>query len=386
MSPDADPASLSMPAARVAARMANAAQDLLDNLTAAQRATVQWPFPSDDERQRWYYTPTDHGGLALEQLRPAQQRLAFKLLATGLSRPGYVTAAVIIGLENVLDELEGWGVSWNRARGRDPGLYYLRIFGKPGAAKGWSWRFGGHHVSVHHLVVGGVVNSSTPLFLGADPASAELLGGSELRPLAGAEDLGRELVSSLDAEELRRAVISPVAPFDLVGANRPRLTGGELPLPLAEVWRGRFDGELGELVEAIQKQAEATLQLTDAHLEAVRFTAAPKGIPAAALSAAQRELLRDLVGVYAARLPDELAEAEMGKYAGERIGLLHFAWAGGIVRGVPHYYRVQGSRLLIEYDNTQRDANHAHSVWRDPEGDFGVDVLGEHRRESGSRG
>jgi hypothetical protein len=90
--------------------------------------------------------------------------------------------------------------------------------------------------------------------------------------------------------------------------------------------------------------------------------------------------------VYAARLPDELAEAEMGKYAGERIGLLHFAWAGGIERGVPHYYRVQGSRLLIEYDNTQRDANHAHSVWRDPEGDFGVDVLGEHRRESGSRG
>ena len=219
--------------------------------------------------------------------------------------------------------------------------------------------------------------------LRADPASAELLGGSELRPLAAAEDLGRRLVNSFDAEDLRRAVISPVAPFDLVGANRSRLIGGELPLPLAEVWRGRFDGELGDLVEAIQKRAEANLQLTAAHFEAVRFTVDPKGIPAAALGAAQRELLRDLMGVYAARLPHELAEAEMGKYAGERIDPLHFAWAGGIERGVPHYYRVQGSRLLIEYDNTQRDANHAHSVWRDPEGDFGVDVLGEHHRHDG---
>ena len=97
-------------------------------------------------------------------------------------------------MEQGLDGLQVGGVSWTRGRGRDPGLYYLRSFGEPGAVKGWSWRFGGHHVSVHHLVVGGVVNTSTPLFLGADPATAQLLGGTELRPLAGAEDLGRELV------------------------------------------------------------------------------------------------------------------------------------------------------------------------------------------------
>src|SRR5258706_15798415 len=103
MSRDADTGPTRLTAARVAGRMANAAQNFLDNLTAVQRATAQWPFPSDEERQRWYYTPTDHGGLALEEMRPAQQRLALKLLASGLSRPGYVTAAVIIGLENVLD-------------------------------------------------------------------------------------------------------------------------------------------------------------------------------------------------------------------------------------------------------------------------------------------
>ena len=126
---------------------------------------------------------------------------------------------------------------------------------------------------------------------------------TELRPRAGAEDLGRELVSSLDAEDLRRAVISPVAPFDLVGANRPRLTGGELPLPLAEVWRGRFDGELGELVEAIQKRAEVTMHLTDAHLEAVRRPVAPQGIPAGVFSAGQPGFHRARRDGYVATLP-----------------------------------------------------------------------------------
>jgi hypothetical protein len=297
-----------------------------------------------------------------------------------------VTACTIIGLENILDELEGWSMTWNRERGRDPGLYYLRIFGEPGGQAAWSWRFAGHHISVHHLVIGGVVKASTPLFLGADPASSPLLGGSELRPLGSAEDLGRELVTSLDTEDRRRAVISPVAPFDLVTANRSRIAGGELPMPLPEIWRGRFEGQLGELVDALQRRLEANLQLTDEHLEAVRFTHAPRGVLGSDLGVSQRRLLRDIVAAYVSRLPDELADAEMEKYARERIGALSFAWAGGMERAAPHYYRVQGPRLLIEYDNAQRDANHAHSVWRDPEGDFGMDILGDHHRRGGDAG
>jgi hypothetical protein len=355
--------------------MGEAAGEFLDSLEPAQRAQAQWPFPSDDERRRWYYTPTDHGGLALSEMRPAQEQLAFKLLATGLSRPGYVTAATIIGLENVLDELEGWNRSWGRERGRDPGLYYLRIFGEPGAESAWSWRLGGHHLSVHHLILDGVVKASTPLFFGADPASSPLLGGGELRPLGSAEDLGRQLLTSLDAEERGRAMISPVPPFDLVTANRPRIAGGELPLPLPEVWRGSFKGDLGELLQTTQSQLEASLQTTPEHLEATRLTVGPKGIAALELSPSQRRLLRDIVGVYVSRLPDELAEAEMEKFTDARIASLFFAWAGGIDRGAPHYYRIQGPRLLIEYANAQRGGNHAHSVFRNPEGDFGSEFV-----------
>jgi hypothetical protein len=364
--------------------MADAAQKFLDNLDDEQLAAAHWPFPVDDERLRWYYTPTDHGGLPLSRMSPKQHQLAFRLLATGLSRPAYVTACTIIGLENILDELEGWTSTWGRERGRDPGLYYLRVFGEPGSEEPWSWRFGGHHISVHHLAVDGAVRASTPLFLGSDPAASPFLGGYELRPLGSAEDLGRDLLTSLGKADRARAVISPVPPFDLVAANRTRVKGGELPLKLPEVWRGRFEGDLGDLVETLQRRLEAGLQITDEHLEAVRFTVEPKGISAEELSGTQRQLLRDIIAVYVSRLPDDLAQPEHEKYTEEHVKKLTFAWAGGVGRGVPHYYRVQGPRLLIEYDNAQRGGNHAHSVWRDPEGDFGMDILGKHHLQ-GSR-
>jgi len=190
-------------AREVAARMAAAAAAWLDALDPAQRAVASGGAPSPDaesdaERRRWFYTPTDHGGLTLGAQRPGQQRLAHQLVASGLSTAGYVTVATIIGLDNVLDQVEGWSVDWGRERGRDPGLYYLRVFGEPGGTAPWGWRFGGHHVSLNNLVVDGMVRSTTPCFLGADPAVSPLLGPAPLRPLAGAEDLARELVRSLD--------------------------------------------------------------------------------------------------------------------------------------------------------------------------------------------
>ncbi len=369
------------PRREVAVRMADAAAALLDSLDTVQRATAAWRFDDHDERVKWFYTPTDHGGLAISAMSPAQQRLTHRLLATGLSRPGYVTVATIMGLDNVLDELEGWGASWGRDRGRDPGLYYVRIFGDPTGTDPWSWRFGGHHVSVQHTIVDGEVAGSTPNFLGADPASSPLLGPHLLRPLAGAEDLGRELVRSLDDEQLHQALLAPVAPVDLVSANRPVFAQGtgDLPLPLSDVWRTKFSGVLGERVHRIQVEAEASAGLTSEHLEAVRLTAQARGLSATLLRADQRDLLRTLLDVYVNRMPDALADQQAAGYRGDA-GLdgLKFAWAGGMDPGQGHYYRVQGATLLAEYDNTQRGANHVHTVWRSTVNDFGLDVLKAH--------
>ena len=367
----------------LAGRMADAARHLLDALDPAQRAAACWAGPDDAERTRWFYTPTDHGGLALAAMTPDQQRRTHQLVASGLSRPGYVTVAAIIGLENILDHTEGWTVAFGRERGRDPGLYWVALFGDPDPDGTWGWRFGGHHVSLNVTIEAGEVAGVTPSFFGADPASAPLLGPHPYRPLAGAEDLGRELVRSLDGAQLARALISPVAPVDIVGVNRTQLSEGDRPLPLVDVWRGRLPDDIHQLMATAQANAESALGLTDEHLAALSLTGRPKGLPAADLRADQLDVLHALLAVYVDRLPDELAAEERARAAAAvASGALHLAWAGGREPGEPHYYRLQGDDLLIEYDNTQRDANHVHTVWRDLRRDFGGDPLARHYLQS----
>jgi hypothetical protein len=369
-----------------AERMVDAARIWLNDLDPEQRLNALSPWPSDEERHRWYYTPTDHGGLALAQMSPTQQSRAMQLVATGLSKAGYVTATTIMGLENVLDHVENWQMDWGRERGRDPQLYWLRVFGEPDLEGPWSWRFGGHHVSVQHSVLHGELTSSTPCFFGADPAESPLLGGHLLRPLGAAEDLARELVRSLDDGQAAEAIICSVAPVDIVGGNRAHLSDGDAMMPLADLWRGQFsEPRLRELVHDMHETAEAEAGARPEHQREVSLTVAPKGIAAAAMTGSQRELLRAVLDVFIGRIPDELADREAEKFTGHKLDAVHFAWAGGIERGQPHYYRLQGPRLLAEYDNTQRDVNHIHTVWRDPTGDFGDDVLARHHAKFHSR-
>jgi hypothetical protein len=370
-------------AREAAAQMAAAAAAWLAALDPAQRALATGNAPSPDagadaERRRWFYTPTDHGGLTLGAQRPAQQRLAHQLVASGLSTAGYVTVATIIGLDNVLDHAEGWSMDWGRERGRDPGMYYLRVFGDPGGPAPWGWRFGGHHVSLNNLVIDGAVRAVTPCFLGADPAASPLLGPEPLRPLAGAEDLARELVRSLDPGQAGRAILLDRAPSDIVGGNRPRLADGDQMMYLREVWREPFtDPALAGLIARTDAENERASGYAAADYQRLALTCTPKGLPAAKLGAGQRELLRALLATYLGRVPDGLSPR--AAYAAEEaLDEVHLAWAGSTVPGQPHYYRLQGPRLLIEYDNTQRRANHAHSVWRDPAADFGYDALRAH--------
>ncbi len=368
----------------VAGRMAEAAGAWLDALDRDQRAVATGAVPADDaadaERRRWFYTPTDHGGLTVHAQRPAQQQAAMRLVASGLSTAGYVTVATTMGLENVLDHTEGFVTRFDRERGRDPGLYYLRVFGEPGGAAPWGWRFGGHHVSLNNLVVDGAVVATTPCFMGADPAASPLLGGAVNRPLGRVEDLARDLVRSLHPELAARAVLLPRAPADLVTANRTRVGPGDRVVPLAGIWRDeRFPDPVEQAkLQALSDAIDDAAGYADADHAAVEYTEAPRGIAATELDAGQREMLRALLGTYLDRVPAEVSP--LARYADDAaLDAVHLAWAGPTEPGAPHYYRLQGPRLLAEWDNTQRGANHAHSVWRDPAADFGLDVLAAHR-------
>lgn len=366
----------------VAERMAEAARAVLEGLDGEQRARVGWGWDdaeSQAERMRWFYTPTEHGGVPVGEMSPGQYGRTMTLIASGLSEAAYVTVSTIMGLENVLDRTEGFpGSRFGRERGRDPGMYYLRVFGRPGSSC-WGWRLGGHHVSLNNLVVDGALRSITPCFLGADPASSPLLGGRLLRPLGGVEDLARELVRSLDARRRGRAVLTPHAPTDIIGANRPRVAPGDRLIPLPDIWRTPFPPEERERGLKGHQEAERVLGITADDHDVLALPAAPKGLPAAELDDGQRDLLRALLDTYLGRAPDEVRERLAARYADDWLDGVHVAWAGSLEPGEPHYYRLHGHRLLVEYDNTQRQVNHAHSVWRDPEGDFGADILAEHR-------
>ena len=294
-------------AAAIAGRMAAAAAAWLEALDPEQRAAATGEVPggvSDGERQRWFYTPTDHGGLTLGAQRPAQQRLAHALVATGLSTAGYVTVATIIGLENVLDHAEGWSVNWGRERGRDPGLYYLRVFGEPGGTAPWGWRFGGHHVSLNNLITGAEVRAVTPCFLGADPAVSPLLGAAPLRPLGGAEDLARELMRSLGPGAESQATLLSRAPSDIIGGNRARLADGDQMIHLPDLWERPFTepGLARDIARADAGNESATGYDGSDHAR-LALSAAPKGLPARELEDGQRHLLRRLLAAYLGRVP-----------------------------------------------------------------------------------
>jgi hypothetical protein len=89
-------------------------------------------------------------------------------------------------------------------------------------------------------------------------------------------------------------------------------------------------------------------------------------------------LLDQLMHAFIDRLPAELAEIETKKLRTAGLNDIQFAWAGEKDRGRPHYYRLHGPFFFVEYDNTQNNANHIHSVWRHLEDDFGLDILRLH--------
>ena len=305
-----------------------AANHFLDSLTPEQKAVAMISFDSD-ERQNWFYTPVPRKGLQLREMSPYQKRLATALLASGLSQQGFIKAETIMSLEDVLRSLEK-----DDGERRNPEKYYFSIFGAPSDSKPWGFRVEGHHVSQNFTIMGGKV-ADTPSFFGSNPR--EVLQGPRkgLRVLAQEEDLGRKLMESLTADQQKTAIVDPQAYKDILTTN--------------------------------SRQAALKGQ--------------PSGLAASGMNDQQFGLLMDLLGMYADNMPEPMAQARMErvKAAGKNI---YFAWAGVVERGGPHYYRVQSPSFLVEYDCTQDKANHIHSVWRDFNGDWGMDVLKEHYQMS----
>ncbi len=355
----------------LASRMAECATKFLGSLDEEQHAKAQFDFENQTERTRWFYTPNVRNGLTLREMSRVQIRLAHRLIALGVSRTGFATMTAIMGLEPLLDYNENWATPDHN---RDPLRYYLSIFGEPSDSAAWGWRFEGHHVSLNYTIVGGQLIAPTPTFFGANPADAPSGAHAFLRPLMATEDLARELVRSLSDEQRAVAVLSPIAPPDLMTANRPMLVDGAVTIAPSIIQGYATSADAMECATLAQFQRGYTVE----HESRLAYTFTPKGLSASAMLPAQHEMLDQLIREYVNRMSDEIAELELARLRAHGMDDVHLVWAGGMERRQGHYYRLQGARFLIEYDNTQDDANHIHSVWRDAVNDYGADLLARH--------
>jgi len=319
------------PSSEIAGVMKHACVRFLESLTPELRNKASFSFDSL-ARRRWHYFPRemfDRKGASLKEMNSRQRRAAFKLLAVGLSHAGYEKVTAIMDLEKTLGEIERF-LSESRLV-RDPQLYFFSVFGDPTTKKTWSWRAEGHHVSLNFTIAGSEWIAPNPLFLGANPAEVQSGLQKGLRILAKEEDLARSLLGTLTIDQKQKTIISPTAPPDILTQALPRV----------------------ELAGA-------------------------EGLAAGSMTPPQREILARLMHEYIDRLPHELSAIELQKLNQAGLDAIHFAWAGPQDRGKPHYYRLQGPFFLVEYDNTQNNANHIHTVWRNLKDDFGEDPLHLH--------
>ena len=319
--------------------MATTITALLDSLTPEQRQKMALPFESA-ERTRWHFIPTNmfpRQGLPLKDMTEPQRKLAHDVLKAALSDRGYrTTTSIMADLEAILRDTEAAARAAKPGGGRggnvrDPELYYFAVFGTPGPKGTWGWRVEGHHISLHFTVGNGTTAVASPSFWGSNPAEVREGPKKGLRVLDREQDAGRAMVMALDDAQRKTAIVAEKAPNDILSANK-------FPIdPLT-----------------------------------------PAGVMASDMTPKQRELLMQLIEVYTSQMNADIAadrQAEIKKGGVDKIG---FAWAGPVEPGQQHYYRVQGPTFLIEFDNTQNNGNHIHSVWRDFESDFGRDLIREH--------
>jgi hypothetical protein len=332
-----------------------AAMALFDRLDSGQRARAVVPM-DDENRTHWNFLPeSGRRGVPMRDLDREQRYLAHRLIAQSMSVEGYAQVVQVMSLEHVLRELDAPRFGHVAAHFRDPEGYFLTFFSQPQPDIDWGWRLAGHHLSLNFTIAGQDLLAATPCLLGSEPGRF-----GPYRVLGAEEDLGFALLGSLDPGQADAATVHPVPPPDFATRCVPELGAEEWP--------------------DVHGVGRRDAPITDADREALRWVKGqPRGLARGLMRPAQQRAFDDVVDSFVRRLKPDQAGRELDRIRAAGLDELHLVWAGSHHIEQPHYFRVEGPVTLIEFDNTEDNANHVHCVWRDPGNDFGTDILARHR-------
>lgn len=301
---------------------ADAAQKFLSTLNDTQRKKVVYDFNDNDQRKRWSNLPTSfskRGGLRMGDLTKPQRDAAMAVLAAALSTRGYQKATQIVQADQMLKEDSG-----NKTFGRD--TYYISFVGQPSDSHPWMLQFGGHHLGLN-VTFYGDKSTIAPTHTGTQPATYQF-EGKTIRPLGGEIDKAYALLTSLDGDQRKQAILGFEMHDLVLGPGR--------------------DGQ--------------TIQ--------------PEGIKGSALNAKQRDILFSLISEWVTIMNDTAAKEKMADVK-QHLDDTWFAWSGPEQKAKA-YFRIQGPTVIIEYapqrlggDVTQ----HIHTIYREPQNDYGAGWL-----------
>ena len=321
-------------AGELEAQLRTRAASLVAALPEAEREEAVLPF-DDDEREDIRFAPIGLEGARHGTLPEPAASLVEQLLAVSLSPRGLEQTRLIRRNELAVAKKDAarWIPRFVVERFRDPGRYFVALFGAPEGGGPWGFRYEGHHLSLDLTLAPGAAPASTPLFLGAEP---RVVPAGD--PDAGAAVLGEE-------EAAARALLAA------------------LPEPLRARATLPYEDDRGLMLGQVRRVTLA------ASVGVARGEAPP------AAQAQFDRLVERFTGLFA----DEIAAARRAEIDAAGRDALRFAWAEAAEPAGVFYFRLQGPRTLIEVDNTT-DGDHVHAVWHDVEGDFGDDLLAAHYR------
>ncbi len=312
--------------------LAEKANTFLESLSEDLKSQAQFAL-QDEERFNMNYVPIDRKGPRFHDFNESQKTAALNLLKSSLSEEGFRKSKEIMSLEQILRVIENNENDKMRdgRHRRDPLNYHFSIFGDPTSGNPWGWRFEGHHLSLNFTSTDGKIRSATPTFFGTNPGVIEITGHKDKEVLKKETSLSFQLINSLSSEQKKEAIFAEVAPPEIITTTQRKIEGFE-----------------------------------------------QKGIFYNELTSDQQKMLIDLIDLYLNNYEHHFSSDYKGKIEKAGLEKLSFSWAGSLKPGTANYFCIQGPNLLIEYDNTQNNANHVHTVVRDPTNDYGEDTLKKH--------